>query len=165
MKVLTKIENFFAALFFISGIAVSLYAVFMRYIIGHSQSWATEIFTMLLVWAIFIGFATALRDNAHIAIDIVYDRVGPNVKKIFEIVTLIFGISFSIFFIWTGTQMVLAAYSQGIKTIDAGFPIWIYYLIMPVGGLLLLIRFIEKAFRFFTKDVTTETEVESEWQQ
>ena len=66
MKWLTKIENAFSWTFFSIGIGVSLYAAFMRYVMNHSQSWATEIYTMLLVWAIFIGFSTALRDDKHI---------------------------------------------------------------------------------------------------
>ena len=82
MQILAKIENAFTWIFFSAGIAVSLYSVFMRYVMGSSQSWATEIYTMLLVWAIFIGFSTALRDDKHIAIDMVYDKAGPLYKKI-----------------------------------------------------------------------------------
>ncbi|TWI54743.1 TRAP transporter small permease [Halalkalibacter nanhaiisediminis] len=165
MKVLSKIENIFTAVFLLAGTGISLYSVFMRYVVGSSQSWATEIFTMLFVWAIFIGFSTALRDDSHIVIDVVYDRVGPGMKKVCEIVTLIVGTAFSAFFIWAGMDMVLTAYAQGIRTIDVGVPIWITYLIMPIAGVLLLIRFIEKAYRFFTNKVDLEKGDEAEWQQ
>ncbi|MFG6147523.1 TRAP transporter small permease [Halobacillus sp. B23F22_1] len=151
MKVLSFIENAFSGLFFLVGISISLYSVFMRYIVGDSQSWATEIYTMLLVWAIFIGFSTALRDNKHIAIDLLYDRAGPLFRKICEIFTLVLGIAFSIFIIQTGVDMVLTAYAQGIKTVDVGFPIWVNYLIMPIAGTLLFIRFCEKAYKYFIK--------------
>lgn len=149
MKWLYKLENFVAILFFLFGISISLYAVFTRYVLGKSQSWATEIFTMMLVWAIFIGFATALRDDKHITIDILYDRMNPTMKKISEVVTLLIGTAFSFFLIATGTDMVLTAYDQGIKTIDVGFPIWINYLIMPISGLLLFIHFIVKIYYSF----------------
>ncbi|PWA08135.1 hypothetical protein DCC39_15525 [Pueribacillus theae] len=165
MKLLTKIENVFVITFFLVGIAISLFAVFMRYVVGNSQSWATEFFTMFLVWAIFIGFATALRDDKHVSIDILFDKVGERTKKIFEMITLIFGIAFSIFFIWTGTDMVLVAFKQGIKTIDAGFPIWIYYLIMPISGALLFIRFVEKAYRFLFNKRETQEGTDPEWLQ
>lgn len=165
MKVLTKIENFLTCLFLLTAMVISLYSVFMRYIVGESQSWATEIFTMMFVWAIFIGFSTALRDDAHVAIDILYDRAGPGMKKVCEVVTLVVGTAFSIFFIWTGTDMVLTAYGQGIKTIDVGFPIWINYLIMPIAGVLLLIRFVEKAYKYFKDNGSVKKEDEAEWQQ
>lgn len=165
MKILAKIENAFTWIFFSFGIGVSLYSVFMRYVMGNSQSWATEIYTMLLVWAIFIGFSTALRDDKHIAIDMVYDKAGPLYKKIANVVTLLVGLTFSVFIIWTGMEMVLAAYSQKIKTIDVGFPIWINYLIMPISGTLLFIRFIEKAHRFFIRKEDSTSEVDHHWQQ
>lgn len=161
MKVISKIENFFAMLFFLSGIGISLYGVFSRYVLGQSHSWTTEIYTMLLVWAIFIGFSTALRDDKHIAIDILYDRVGSKTRKIFEVIILIIGIAFSTFFMWTGYEMVLTSFEQGHKTIDAGFSIWISYLAMPVAGVLLLIRSVERAVRVFLNK-TTSTEEEAD---
>ncbi|MEW9677216.1 TRAP transporter small permease [Lentibacillus sp. L22] len=164
MKILTIIENTISAILFMAGIGISLYSVFMRYVVGHSQSWATEIFTMLLVWAIFIGFSTALREDKHISIDILYDRVGATMKKICELATLIFGIAFSMFFIWAGYEVVVAAYEQGSRTIDVGFPIWISYLIMPIAGILLLIRFIEKAYKFFRYGPIKKG-ADTEWQQ
>lgn len=151
MKIFDLIESAFSAILFLGGVGVSLYSVFMRYVMGSSQSWATEIFTMMLVWAIFIGFSSALKEDKHIAIDIVYDRAGPTFRKISQVVTLLIGIAFSLFIIWSGYDMVMTAYAQQIKTIDLGFPIWINYLIMPIAGILLLIRFIEKAYRFFIK--------------
>ncbi|QKY68301.1 TRAP transporter small permease [Lentibacillus sp. CBA3610] len=165
MKILDKIENTISIIFFLVGISISLYAVFMRYVMNSSQSWATEFFTMFLVWAIFIGFSTALRDDKHITIDILYERFNPVMKKISELLTLIVGIAFSLFFIWTGTDMVLTAYEQEITTLDAEFPIWINYLIMPIGGSLLLIRFVEKAFRFFVKKEELHEGGNTEWKQ
>ena len=156
MKILDWIESAFSAVLFLAGIGVSLYSVFMRYVMGSSQSWATEIFTMLLVWAIFIGFSTALKEDKHIAIDLVYDKAGPKFRKFSQAITLVIGLLFSAFIIWSGIDMVMTAYEQEIKTIDLGFPIWINYLIMPIAGVLLFIRFCEKAYKFFVKkeDVT-----------
>ncbi|MDN7244987.1 TRAP transporter small permease [Planococcus shenhongbingii] len=151
LKILDLIESAFSSLFFLAGIGISLYSVFMRYVLGNSQSWATEIYTMLLVWAIFIGFSTALKENKHIAIDLLYDKSGPKFRRFSQTVTLLVGLFFSIFIFWTGMDMVMVAYDQQIKTIDLGFPIWINYLIMPLAGFLLFIRFCEKAYRYFVK--------------
>ncbi|MFJ5769012.1 TRAP transporter small permease [Psychrobacillus sp. NPDC093180] len=165
MRILNFIESALSGLFFLVGIGISLYSVFMRYVIGASQSWATEVYTMLLVWAIFIGFSTALKDDRHIAIEFLYDKSGPKMKSFCQIITFVIGIGFSIFIFWTGLEMVLVAHEQAIKTIDLGFPIWINYLIMPIAGALLFIRFCEKAYRFFVKkeDVTGGSDLE--WQQ
>lgn len=120
---------------------------------------------MLLVWAIFIGFSTALKEDKHIAIDIIYDRAGPAFRKISQVFTLLIGISFSVFIIWTGMDMVMTAYAQQIKTIDLNFPIWINYLIMPIAGTLLFIRFCEKAYNFFVKKVDVTHGEDILWKQ
>ena len=165
MKILNTIESALSGLFFLFGVGISLYSVFMRYVVGASQSWATEIYTMLLVWAIFIGFSTALKEDKHIAIEMLYDKSGPKMRNFSQIVTLLVGISFSMFIVWTGMEMVLTAHSQGIKTIDLGFPIWINYLIMPIAGTLLTIRFIEKAYKFFIKKEDFVSEGDITWKQ
>ena len=146
MKWFHKLENAVAFLFFVLGVAVSLYGGFMRYVIQHSQSWTSEIYTFMLVWAIFIGFGTALRDGEHIAIDLLYDRLPLALKKAVNVFVLLVGLAFSLFFIISGGQMVMTAFGQGIQTIDVGMPIWIPYLIMPLGGILLFIHFCEKAY-------------------
>lgn len=165
MKYLDRIESAFSIVLFLVGIGISLYSVFMRYIVGTSQSWATEIYTMLLVWAIFIGFSSALKEDKHIAIDVVYDRFGPKMQQFSQVVTLLIGAAFSIFIFWTGLDMVMTAYSQDIKTIDVGFPIWINYLIMPIAGTLLFIRFCEKAYRYFVKKENVTGGGDAEWKQ
>lgn len=144
-----KLENAIASMLFVLGIGISLYGVFMRYVIQHSQSWTTEIYTFLLVWAIFIGFGTALRDGEHIAIDLLYDRLNPALQKAVDVFVLLIGLAFSLFFIVSGGQMVLTAFGQDIETIDVGIPIWIPYLIMPLGGLLLFVHFCERAYNSF----------------
>lgn len=165
LKILNTIESVLSGLFFLFGIGISLYSVFMRYVIGASQSWATEIYTMLLVWAIFIGFSTALKEDKHIAIEIMYDKSGPKMRKVSQVITLLVGVGFSLFIVWTGMEMVLTAYSQEIKTIDLGFPIWINYLIMPISGTLLFVRFCEKAYRFFVKNEDVSIEGDVQWKQ
>ena len=165
MRILNLIESALSGIFFLFGIAISLYSVFMRYVVGSSQSWATEIYTMLLVWAIFIGFSTALKEDKHIAIEILYDKSGPKMRKFSQAITLLVGIAFSIFIFWTGLEMALTAYGQEIKTIDLGFPIWINYLIMPIAGILLLIRFCEKAYKFFVRNEDVVSGGDVQWKQ
>lgn len=149
MEIFKRIENMVASILFILGVVVSLYAVLMRYIFSSAQSWTTETYTTLLLQAIFIGVGTALRDNTHIGIDYIYDKVNGTWKKMFDVVFIIVGVGFSVFFLVSGLQIVITTFNQGLITQDLGIPVWITYLIMPLGGMLLLIHFIEKAFLWF----------------
>ncbi|USG65008.1 TRAP transporter small permease [Brevibacillus ruminantium] len=148
-RVIRIIEDALSGSLFILAVLVSLYGIVTRYILEISQFWATEIYTLFLVWGIFIGFGTALRDDAHISIDLLYDRFPEKWKKVSDYFVLLVGFAFSLFFIITGLKMVATVYIQGGKTLDVEMPMWIPYLSMPVGGLLLFTHFLEKAMKRF----------------
>lgn len=142
-KILKIAEDFLSGVFFLLGIGISIYAIMMRFF-NQAQYWTSELYTMLIVWAIFIGFGTALRDDAHISMDLLYEHLSERVKHYVNFFGVIVGLIFSTFFTISGFNMMLAAYSQGIKTLDLEWPIWISYIIMPIGGILFLLHFIEK---------------------
>lgn len=149
-KILKVAEDFFSGIFLLAGISISLYAIIMRFL-NNSQYWTSELYTMLIVWAIFIGFGTALRDDDHISMDVLYERLSEKVKLYVNLFGVLVGLIFSLFFTLSGFNMMLAAYSQGIKTLDLGWPVWISYTIMPIGGILLFLHFIEKGILNYQK--------------
>jgi C4-dicarboxylate transporter DctQ subunit len=154
MKWLVRFENYVSGVLFIAGISVSLYGVFMRYVLNKPPAWVTEIFEFLMVWSIFIGFSMALRDNHHIVVDLVYDRLPYPVKRVLSVISNILGAAFCLLLTVNGIEMIQIAYEQGHVTVDVGIPLWITYLIMPVGTGLLVFRFLEKAFRAAKGDRT-----------
>jgi C4-dicarboxylate transporter, DctQ subunit len=156
MSLLNKFEKIIMIPLFLLGMCISLYGVFMRYVINSPVHWIEEIFALTLVWAIFIGFSTALKNNNHIALDLVYVHLPKRIQRILDLVGFLIGIAFSIFFIYYGTLMVLEAYRIGGVTLDARIPLWITSLIMPLTGILLMLAFIEKIINHFSKKKNKE---------
>ncbi|MEC5423377.1 TRAP transporter small permease [Virgibacillus sp. C22-A2] len=151
MGIIRKVENFAMIILFLLGVLVNLIGVFFRYFTNTSQFWTTEAYTLLLLTAVFIGFGTALRDNVHISIDILYDKFNEKWKIIIDFFTIFIGTIFSLFFIVKGLQLTITAFNQGITTPDIGIDVWITYLILPIAGGLLLIHFIEKGYGLISK--------------
>ncbi|WP_281254521.1 TRAP transporter small permease [Fredinandcohnia onubensis] len=137
------------SLFLLLGVGVSLYGVFMRYFLKNPSSWATEVYSLLILVSIFIGLGVALRNNEHIAIDLVYDRMNNRWKKISDYFSLIIGVIFSVFFLVTGSQLLFESFKQGIVSISTGLPIWVTYLVIPISGLLLLIHYVVKIISYY----------------
>ncbi len=152
LKWLGRIEEFSSGLLFVSGILVSLYAVIMRYIFNMPPAWALEIFEFLMVWAIFIGFGIALKENHHIVVDLLYDRFPFAVKRAVSVIANLIGAGYSIFMTVTGIQMTALAREQQIVTIDVGIPIWITYIVMPIGMGLMAFYFLLKTIRAIKGD-------------
>ncbi|MEB3103612.1 TRAP transporter small permease [Ferviditalea candida] len=152
LRRLGKAEEFLSGLLFVSGVLVSLYAVIMRYIFNMPPAWSLEIFEFLMVWSVFIGFAIALRSNHHIVVDLLYDKLSYPVKRFVSTLSNLIGAGYSIFMTITGIKMIALAYEQKIVTIDVGIPIWITYVIMPVGMALMALYFFVKAFKAIKGD-------------
>lgn len=161
---LEGIEEFVASFFFIGGSIISLYGVFMRYVVNSPVTWTTEIFETFMVFAIFIGFGMALKDNQHIAVDLLYEKLPSIAKKIVDVIANSLGLGFSVFLTVMGVEMVSVAHQQGGITIDVGVPLWLTYLAMPIGMGLLLFYFLLKLINIFRhwnkEEKTQETNIE-----
>ena len=148
-KWLGRLEEGVAGLLFVSGVVVSLYGVFMRYVLNAPPAWVNEIFELLFVWAIFIGFGMALKENRHIQVDIIFDRLSYTWKRIVSGFANIVGGCFAFFLAYSSIELITLTKEQGIKTIDVGMPLWITYLILPIGMSLLGLYFFVKSIRAF----------------
>ncbi|MCL6597543.1 MAG: TRAP transporter small permease [Alicyclobacillus macrosporangiidus] len=147
-----QVEESLASVLFVLGMLVNLYAVVMRYVFNMPPPWALEIFESVMTWAVFLGFGMALRDNHHIVVDLLYDRLPYAVKRWISVIANLIGAAYSVFMTVTGVQITALAHQQGIVTVDVGIPIWIPYLIMPVGMAFLGLYFIVKAYRALRGD-------------
>jgi C4-dicarboxylate transporter DctQ subunit len=151
-KWLDHIEEGLAGVLFIGGVVVSLYGVFTRYVLNAPESWITEIFEFLLTWSIFIGFGLALKDNRHIQVEILFDMLPKGLKRIVATISNLIGAGFSFFLAYSSLELITISKEQGTKTIDIGMPIWISYLVLPIGMGLLGFYFFVKAYKAMTGD-------------
>lgn len=147
LKLLDSIEEFAAGLLFIGAVSVSLYGVFMRYVLNSPQFGLNEIVGILMPWAIFIGFGRALKENHHIAVDVFYDKFPHSIKRVVAVLSNLIGVGYGLFLLATGVKMVLTSKSDGFLTIGLGIPIWITYIILPVSMALFCTYFIHKTYK------------------
>ncbi|WP_257351132.1 TRAP transporter small permease [Pseudalkalibacillus decolorationis] len=152
LKWLDHIEEFITAILFLSAVVIILYGVFMRYVLNSPQFGILEIVSILLPWAIFLGFGRALKENHHIAVDVVYDRLPLPVKRIVAVISNLFGLGFAIFMLVTSVKMVIDEYGTGYVTVALGIPIWLTYLILPFSMALLGIYFAFKTYKAIIGD-------------
>ncbi|WP_338030866.1 TRAP transporter small permease [Cytobacillus citreus] len=148
MKKLKKAWSLFeevsAGTFFFAGITLIFYGVIMRYIFNEPKAWVEEVVRYFIIWGTFLGFAVALRHNQHIQVDIVYDKLSKRAKRMVDIFATSVSILFCIVFTYYGYVLVESRYHSGMVSLDVGIPMWIVYLILPISGMLLLIRFVER---------------------
>lgn len=118
--------------------------VIMRYIFLYPIYWAEELSRYLMVWMIFVGASQVTIKGGHVAVDIV-PRLLP--KKI----NMILGLLVNLVCILFSIVLAYFAYKQMIRVKIAGqispameLPMWIAYLAIPFGTVLMLIRYIQQ---------------------
>ncbi|WP_438316385.1 TRAP transporter small permease [Sporosarcina sp. FA9] len=137
-------EEISAGTFFFTGISLIFYGVIMRYVFNEPKAWVEEVVRYVIIWGVFLGFAIALRHNQHIQVDIIYDKLSNRWKKVVDYFSTIVSILFCGTYTYFGLILVVNRFSSGMVSLDVGIPMWIIYLILPISGLLFLLRFIER---------------------
>ena len=138
------IEEFFAGAFFLIGCAAVVYGVIVRYVFNKPIFWVDEISTYLLVWGILLGWSIAAKKGKHVSVGILYDFLPKKYQYPISIFEKICSLSFSAFLTVASIFLWLQYFNNGQVSTNAQISLWIVYLIMPVGSILLGIRFLEE---------------------
>lgn len=137
-------EDVTAGSFFSVGIALIFYGVLMRYAFNEPKAWVEEIANYTIVWGALLGVPIALRNNHHIQVDMVYEKMSKPVRKFMDLFANAMGILFCLFYTYYGYLLVAKRFGSGMVSMDVGIPMWIVYLILPISGILFLFRFIDR---------------------
>lgn len=129
-------------------LAVTLMIVFevvMRYVFSSPTTWVGEMSIYMSMTIGFLGLAYALKDDGHFSITLLVDRLSPRNRLRLKVFTDFVAMIYSCIFIYKGIAM--ASFSYDIEDVSTGLmevPLWIPNLLVPLGGLLLAIQFINK---------------------
>lgn len=100
-----------------------------------------------LQWYLFsalflLGAADALREDAHVRVDVVYGRLGPRARAVVDLIgTLVFLLPFCAFALWTSLPMVENSWRVMEQSPDpGGLPRYPIKTLIPVGLLLVMLQ-------------------------
>lgn len=145
---LKRIENVLMALLAIATLAIVSYEVVVRYFFPrYLTDWGMELTIYFTVWAIFVAGASLVRESRHVRADIILIMLPVWAQRLLEIVALIVGLIFACVLTWFGIQMVLNAQGLGeLSESSLRFPLWLYYLCVPVGAGLMIPPFLNRLY-------------------
>jgi C4-dicarboxylate transporter, DctQ subunit len=132
------------------ALLIAVLQVFGRYIDPeHAITWAEEVIVYVAVWAVMIVGSQLVRNDGHVRPDLVLRVLRPGLQRWVEMFNCLVAIAFTFGMVWYGWEVVSTAQllDQRSST-DLQFPLWIYYLALPVGGGLMLIRYVIRLLRY-----------------
>ena len=117
-----------AALSLIAIIAVVLAGITARYVFNASFPWTEELASWIFIWMIFIGMALGHRNEQHLAVGIIDDRLPPLGRRIlrFAIQVMVAFATFMLMFASVELVHTMSGSSPGLQ-----WPNFIKYLAIP----------------------------------
>lgn len=120
------------------------YAVTARYAFRRPIGWSEEVAVYLMVWAVFLGAAYTLKEDAHIGVDILIARLPAPMKRVFLLFHCVAGIVFTSILLYHGIDMVALTIKMDSRSIAMDFPLVLTHLAVPVGAFMLMLQYINK---------------------
>ncbi len=143
LKIYESLEEIVSCVAMIIGVGIMFIGVVFRYALNSPLSFVDEIAPIFIVWSVLIGYSIALRNDEHIKMDAVYNVVrNPSVKKGMLFFSDICGLLFSLFIVRYGYATMALQYKMGRVTQITEFPLWIAYVIIPIMGIAMAVRYL-----------------------
>ena len=112
-----------------------------RYIFNVSFGWAEEFPLFVFLWVCFVAAASAYRQNSHLGISLVFDRMPKGFRKAARYLELLLTLCF--FFIIFYYELDVAL-TIGSTFVVLKFPKFYYYIGIPTAALIFMMLVVEK---------------------
>jgi TRAP-type C4-dicarboxylate transport system permease small subunit len=111
--------------------------VVARTILGVSSVWSEELARFLYVCIVFLGTALLARDDEHIRVAVITDRVGKRTAAVLRFLTILLTIPFigvMTWGAWMNTRLNWKTYAPTLDWLSIGY----IYLMIFLTGILML---------------------------
>ncbi len=141
-RLLDKAQDYISAILLIATSLLVFIQVISRYFFNHSISWSEEIALLMIVWFIFIGCSVAARQGAHVSMDVLENILSKKATKYLSVIVNIISFAFCGIIVYAGIGMVQKAINLNSMATSISMPLWVAYLSVPVGMVLMGIQYI-----------------------
>ena len=142
---LHRLENGVLTVLVLILVALAGAQIFMRNAFGGGFSWADPFLRTLVVWTAMLGALAAVRDDKHIAVDVLQRFLPSGAQRAARVLTLLSAAGICAALAWYGCGLVGVDLDGGAKS-EFGLPNWLLESILPIGFGLMAVRFVLRAF-------------------
>lgn len=152
LKVIDMVSEYAGKAFsflILAVITIETVEVIKRYIFHSPSDWSWELSTMLSGASFIIGGAWVLKANKHVRTDIIYGRLSPKAKAIFDLILFTcIGFVFAGILTWKTTANAIYSWSIMETTYTMWAPpMYLLKTVIAVSFILLLFQMLAKWIR------------------
>ncbi|MEJ5358659.1 MAG: TRAP transporter small permease [Desulfobacterales bacterium] len=119
----------------VAALAVS---IFFRYVVGRALSWPEEISLMLFAWMTLLSGSLGVRENFHVRLTLLTDRLPPRAAQALEILSTLGVALFGLMLIYSGADLLARTMEHLTPTLRLSLD-WVNWS-APVCGALILVH-------------------------
>lgn len=153
---LDRVLGFFA---FLAGVLLVLMMlatvlkVAMRALLNEGILGIDQISGTLMVYITFLGAAWVLRQDGHVAVEILTSSLRPAARRWVQVIASLIGAGACLVLAYFSTRAVLLSIERGIVVAaELEIPRAINLAVIPLGCFILGIEFVRRAARFWSGD-------------
>lgn len=121
--------------------------VFRRFVLSYSSIWAEEIARYAFIYVSWIGASAAIKNRAHIRIDVILPFVGERTRGILMIVGDLVTILLAVVAFWWSLETVLTSIKFGSVTHGLRISQAWFLAAVPFGFAMMFFRLVQSIIR------------------
>lgn len=144
------VETYLATVALVIFTSLVVAQVIMRYIFNSPLVWSEEIARFALVWFVFLSGSYAVKYQKHVKFSVLVDIIGkrsPIVKRVIHLLVFVMWLAFLVFMCYLSFQSVVKQFHTGQVSAAAHLPIYLVYIGLPLGLLLMAFRVTQHTIR------------------
>lgn len=130
------------------GVIVVVEMVVVRYVLGQSTTWQTELTTFSITAAMLLGAPYVLKTGGHVAVTVLPDHLRGLPQKLMQLVASLVGLAFCLALAYGAWHYFFEAWNGGWETGTVwNPPLWPAILPFAVGASLLSLQYVAEMLR------------------
>lgn len=148
LGVLDRNAERWALLLFYSMLVITMAVeVVRREVFANSSIWGEEVVRYAFIYLAWIGAASAVRERAHIRIDVLFHYVGPRMKAALYIFGDLVMLGVALLAVYWSWETVVTSWTFG--SVSHGLRVSLVWFLMavPIGFSLMIFRLLQSLVR------------------
>lgn len=135
---ITRALNVLAGVSFLAMVILTCWQVLTRYVLKDPSTWSEELVGYLFAWMSLMGASLVTCERGHMNIPILVEKCSAGVQKILNCLGELIAFLFSAVILTFGGFQITSL-AMGQMTSSLGVPIGIFYIVLPLCGILNMI--------------------------
>jgi TRAP-type C4-dicarboxylate transport system permease small subunit len=140
LDILHRAEDLLIALLLTATMALALFQIVQRNIMGTGLLWGDILIRIMVLWLGMAGAMAAARERKHIRIDLLTHFLTPGLRQATESLSALFAAGVCLIAGYVSLQFVRSEYAAG----DLAFgnvPYWLCETVLPLGFTVIALRY------------------------